>query len=117
VPAFVGGLATLAGFVVVWCRGPARADSALTDRLVRWWASVWLHAGGARVTVEGLENVSAGTSYVVVSNHESNLDPILRLSVLPMSLAGPDRCGAVPDHCVRPCDADDRDDRGGPGEP
>jgi 1-acyl-sn-glycerol-3-phosphate acyltransferase len=86
-PAFVvGGLATLAGFVVVWCRGPARADSAVTDRLVRWWASVWLHAAGARVTVEGLEHIEAGTSYVVVSNHQSNLDPILCLGILPMPL-------------------------------
>lgn len=86
-PAFIaGGLATLAGFVVVWCRGPARADSAVTDRLMRWWASVWLHAAGAQVTVEGLEHVEAGTCYVVVSNHQSSLDPILYLGVLPISL-------------------------------
>jgi 1-acyl-sn-glycerol-3-phosphate acyltransferase len=87
VPAFVaGGLATLAGFLVVWCRGPARADSAVTERLVRWWASVWLHAAGARVSVDGLEHVDPGASYVVVSNHQSSLDPIVYLRVLPLSL-------------------------------
>jgi hypothetical protein len=52
VPTFVAGvLATVAGAVVVWCRGPGRTDSAVTDRLVRWWASVWLRAAGARVVV------------------------------------------------------------------
>ncbi len=87
VPAFVaGGLATLAGFLAVWFRGPARADSAVTDRLVRWWASVWLRAVGARVSVDGLENVESGASYVVVSNHQSSLDPIVYLRVLPFSL-------------------------------
>jgi hypothetical protein len=42
VPAFtVGVLATLAAALAVLCRGPARADSAVTDRIVRWWAAVW----------------------------------------------------------------------------
>jgi 1-acyl-sn-glycerol-3-phosphate acyltransferase len=87
VPAFVaGGLATLAGFLVVWCRGPSRADSAVTDRLVRLWASVWLHAAGARVTMDGLNHVDPTVSYVVVSNHQSNLDPIVYLRALPLSL-------------------------------
>jgi 1-acyl-sn-glycerol-3-phosphate acyltransferase len=87
VPAFVaGGLATLAGFVAVCCLGSGRADSAVTDRLVRCWAWVWLRAVGARVSVDGLEHVSSGVSYVVVSNHESNLDPIVHLRVMPFSV-------------------------------
>jgi len=87
VPTFVAGvLATVAGFVVVWCRGPARAGSAVTDRLVRWWASVWLRAAGARVVVHGLEHVDPAATYVVVSNHQSSLDPIVHLRVLPLSL-------------------------------
>ena len=56
VPAFIGGvLATLAASLVVLCRGPARADSAVTGRIVRWWAAVWLRAAGARVVVRGLK--------------------------------------------------------------
>lgn len=86
-PTFVAGvLATLAVSLVVWCRGPARADSAITDRLVRWWASVWLRAAGARVVVDGLEHLDPAASYVVLSNHESCLDPIVYLRVLPLSL-------------------------------
>ena len=87
VPTYVAGvLATVAGFAVVWCRGTARADSAVTDRLVRWWASVWLRTAGARVMVHGLEHVDPAATYVVVSNHQSSLDPMVHLRVLPLSL-------------------------------
>ncbi len=87
VPTFVAGvLATLAASVVVWCRGSARADSAVTDRLVRWWASVWLRAAGAQVVVHGLEHAEPNATYVVVSNHQSSLDPIVHLRALPLSL-------------------------------
>ena len=87
VPALVaGGLATLAGALVVWCRGPGRADSAVTDRVVRWCAAVWLRAAGARVVVHGLEHAEPAATYVVVSNHQSNLDPMAHLQALPLSL-------------------------------
>ncbi len=87
VPTFITGvLATLAVSVLVLCRGPARADSAVTDRMVRWWATVWLRTAGARVVVQGLEHISPATAYVVVSNHQSNLDPIVHLRALPLSL-------------------------------
>ena len=86
-PTLVAGvMATLAVSLVVWCRGPGRADAAGTDRLVRWWASVWLRAAGARVVVDGLERADPAASYVVVSNHQSSLDPIVHLRVLPLSL-------------------------------
>ena len=87
VPTFLAGvLATLATAVLVLCRGPARADSPVTDRIVRWWATAWLRAAGARVTVHGLEHIRADTAYVVVSNHQSNLDPMAHLRALPLSL-------------------------------
>lgn len=87
VPAFAGGtLATLAAAVSVLCRGRARADSAVTDRIVRRWAAVWLRAAGARVAVQGLEHIRPATAYVVVSNHQSDLDPMVHLRMLPLSL-------------------------------
>jgi 1-acyl-sn-glycerol-3-phosphate acyltransferase len=79
-------LATLAGALLVRFRGPARADSAVTDRVVRWWAAVWLRAAGARAVVDGLEHVESAATYVVVSNHQSNLDPMAQLRALPLSL-------------------------------
>lgn len=87
VPTLVAGvLATLAVSLLVWCRGQARANSAVTDRMVRWWAAVWLRAAGARVIVDGLEHVDPDAAYVVVSNHQSNLDPMAHLYALPLSL-------------------------------
>ncbi len=87
VPALIAGvLATLAAALVLLCRGSARAGSPVTDRIVRWWAAVWLRAAGARVTVRGLEHVSPAAAYVVVSNHQSNLDPMVHLRALPLSL-------------------------------
>ena len=45
VPTFAAGaLATAAGAVLVWCRGPAQADSAVTDPD----AAVVGGAGGSR---------------------------------------------------------------------
>jgi len=81
-----GALATLASALLVLCRGPARADSAVTDRVVRWCAAVWLRAAGARVVVDGLEHVEPAATYVVVSNHQSDLDPMAQLRALPLSL-------------------------------
>jgi len=72
--------------VLVWCRGAARADSGFTDRIMRWWAGVWLRAAGARVACSGLEYLSGAGPCVVVSNHQSSLDPIVALRVLPVSL-------------------------------
>ena len=87
VPTLAAGvLATLAGALVARCRGPARADLAVTDRMVRWWAAVLLRAAGARVVVHGLEHVEPATTYVVVSNHQSNLDPMAHLQALALSL-------------------------------
>jgi 1-acyl-sn-glycerol-3-phosphate acyltransferase len=87
VPAFAAGvLASLVAAMLVRCRGPGRADSAVTDRVVRWWAGVWLRAAGARVTIGGLEHLRAAAPCVAVSNHQSNLDPIVHLRALPLSL-------------------------------
>jgi len=87
VPTFIADvLATLAVALVLLCRGPGRADSPVTDRMVRWWAAVWLRAVGTRVTVRGFEHVSAATAYVVVASHQSNLDPMVHLQTLPLSL-------------------------------
>jgi hypothetical protein len=38
------------------------------------------------VTVRRLEHVSASTAYVVVASHQSNLDPMVHLRTLPLSL-------------------------------
>jgi 1-acyl-sn-glycerol-3-phosphate acyltransferase len=82
----MGALATIAVAVLVRCRGLTRADTAVTDRLVRWWAAVWLRGAGARVTSSGLEYLTSAAPCVVVSNHQSSLDPIVALRLLPVSV-------------------------------
>ena len=87
VPTFVAGvLATLAVAVLLLCRGSARADSPVTDRMARWWAAVWLRAAGARLAVHDLEHLRPTAAYVVVSNPQSNLDPMVHRQALPLSL-------------------------------
>ena len=40
----------------------------------RWWSPVLLWAGGAKLEVEGLENLDKSKSYIFVSNHQSTID-------------------------------------------
>jgi 1-acyl-sn-glycerol-3-phosphate acyltransferase len=40
-------------------------------------------AAGIRVRLEGLENIELGTQYIFLSNHVSNLDPIVLLPNIP----------------------------------
>lgn len=56
------------------------------DRVVRGWGRAWLVPAGVRVTVEGLEHIDTGGSYVVVSNHLSNLDIMAHFVALPIPI-------------------------------
>jgi hypothetical protein len=70
VPTFAAGaLATAAGAVLVWCCGAARADSAVTDWMLRWWA----RGGGWASTALSM---SARPACVVLSNHRSRPEPL-----------------------------------------
>lgn len=55
--------------------------SDLVENIVRNWAKLLLWAAGAKVKVEGLENIPDRTA-VFVSNHQSNFDIPLLLSSL-----------------------------------
>jgi 1-acyl-sn-glycerol-3-phosphate acyltransferase len=86
IPTFLIGVVATVRVAVFLRFGRSRSDPAAIDAMVRWWASVWLRAAGASVHVHGSELVAPSTDYVVVSNHQSNLDSVLHLYVLPMSL-------------------------------
>jgi 1-acyl-sn-glycerol-3-phosphate acyltransferase len=67
--------------------------SALVDRSGRIpyrigqaWARVILRLNGVRIRVMGLENIDGGTSYVFISNHQSNLDGLVIGTTLPSPL-------------------------------
>ena len=52
----------------------------------RAWSSLILKTTGVRVTVEGLERITPGTTYVFVSNHQSIYDTPVIFSSLPYQL-------------------------------
>jgi 1-acyl-sn-glycerol-3-phosphate acyltransferase len=56
------------------------------DACVRGWGILFGFATGTRMDVEGLEHIDRSTSFVVVSNHLSNLDPPLHIATLPIPI-------------------------------
>lgn len=70
----------VAGFLLLVVGAPAVLFLWLINRriwlypLALWGAETWLDACGARVRVNGLENLEPGRDYVFVSNHRSYLD-------------------------------------------
>ncbi|MDX6744857.1 lysophospholipid acyltransferase family protein [Actinocorallia sp. A-T 12471] len=83
VPALAAGvLATLVGALAVLLlplRGARRRVAV--DAILRVWARFWCLVTGARIEVEGLDRLEPSATYVVVSNHTSNLDPMVHLAV------------------------------------
>ena len=77
----IGGLGVPAALVGI----PWSALRGNTDTMYRWAMGIirlGLRAGGVRVQVLGLENVSREPS-IVMSNHVSNLDPPVLLPSIP----------------------------------
>jgi len=88
VPALPAGvLATVVGALVLlvlprrW-----RRRRAVTDKVLRTWARICLFVTGTRVRMEGFERLDRSIAHVVVSNHPSNLDPMVHLAVFGSSL-------------------------------
>ena len=73
--------------------GAASIASSLFDRrgyvahdCARTWSWLILKTTGVRVTVEGLERITPGTTYVFVSNHQSIYDTPVIFASLPYQL-------------------------------
>jgi 1-acyl-sn-glycerol-3-phosphate acyltransferase len=73
--------------------GAASIVSSLFDRrgyfahgCARAWSSLILKTTGVRVTVEGLDRIVPGTTYVFVSNHQSIYDTPVVFASLPYQL-------------------------------
>src|SRR6516165_2622162 len=82
----VGITATATAAAFLCCRPARSVDRRAVDRATRGWAAAWLRAAGAHVTVLGAENIERGQAYLVVCNHQSNLDSMALLRALPLSL-------------------------------
>jgi 1-acyl-sn-glycerol-3-phosphate acyltransferase len=55
-------------------------------RCARAWSWLILRTTGVRVTVEGLERLTPGTTYIFVSNHQSHYDTPVIFASLPFQL-------------------------------
>jgi 1-acyl-sn-glycerol-3-phosphate acyltransferase len=55
-------------------------------KIGKFWAWVILKTNRVKVKVEGLEKIDQGRSYVFISNHSSNLDPLAVAIKLPNTL-------------------------------
>ena len=72
-----------AALLVVWTSG--RRDVALR-MAAAGWAPPLLAIAGARVSVEGLERIDPGRTYLFVSNHQSVIDVPVLFSAIPQPL-------------------------------
>lgn len=63
-----------------------RPDTYHTEAVARGWGWLFNSLSGVNNTIEGLENVDLSTSYVIVSNHLSNLDAPYHLGTMPIGV-------------------------------
>jgi 1-acyl-sn-glycerol-3-phosphate acyltransferase len=70
----VGVLMTIICAILVLIAAFIKDTSPVVEMIIRFWCRTWLVMAGAKVTVEGQENIDLERSYVVVANHLSTLD-------------------------------------------
>lgn len=63
-----------------------RARRTYTRTAAHTWAKLMLKASGANLTIEGLENLPKEGSALFVGNHQSNIDILVILGVIPFSI-------------------------------
>lgn len=61
-----------------------RPTSPIIEGIARLWAGTILWAARVSYQVDGVEHFAPAASYVVVSNHISNLDPMLHFLAVPL---------------------------------
>lgn len=82
----VGVVATFFTCVALLVLARFRSTSRWIELVLAGWSRAWLVPAGVRVTVEGVDHIDTGRSYVVVSNHLSNLDIMAHFAALPLPL-------------------------------
>ncbi len=63
-----------------------RPTAPVLDNLARMWARTWCWTSGVKLVVEGSENITPKTAYVVVSNHLSAFDIFAHFAALPFPI-------------------------------
>lgn len=81
-----GVIATIVGAVLVLILVLLDPASPRIDRVIHWWARVWLAASGTEISLEGQEHIDPARSYVVVANHLSTLDIMVCFMAVPLPI-------------------------------
>jgi 1-acyl-sn-glycerol-3-phosphate acyltransferase len=76
------GLAAMTVTVQAW-RDP---KSNGIQRVIDYWSKSILAVAGISLTVEGIDNIEAGRTYVVVSNHQSAFDIPAQFQAIPIPI-------------------------------
>lgn len=79
-------LSTLVFSLIGVIGGLVRAGHGWFDWIHRNWAGLMLRVAGARLEVEGLENLEPGRGQILVANHQSMLDIWALMAGVPVSL-------------------------------
>ncbi len=82
----MGVLGTFIAAVMLRILARDRRDSPLVESVLRTWGRSWLIPAGVRLQVDGREHLQVGQSYVIVANHQSNLDAMVHLVALGLPL-------------------------------
>jgi len=88
------GIITIAGIVIytlvlgiiVIIVGIFSRGNALQFLCARLWSKLILATAGVKVKIRGIENITFGQHYVVMSNHQSHFDVISLFSKLPIPI-------------------------------
>jgi 1-acyl-sn-glycerol-3-phosphate acyltransferase len=76
-------LLTLGLGILAICSAFFSKTGNLPHKIAQFWARQLLWIAGVRVTVQGLEHLTPGCSYIFMANHQSNFDIPVLLGRLP----------------------------------
>ncbi|MPZ52711.1 MAG: 1-acylglycerol-3-phosphate O-acyltransferase [Acidimicrobiia bacterium] len=82
----VGVVATIIAAVSVIVISRFSPTNPLVDKVARWWGQSWLTASRTTVATTGLENIDVNRSYMVVANHQSNMDVFATFVAMPIPI-------------------------------
>ena len=82
----IAGLSTVGIAVAIVIGSAIRPLGPFGDRILRGFGKIWVLVSGMRLEVSGLENLQAGTPYIIVANHRSNIDIMTLISALPIPI-------------------------------
>ena len=82
----IAGLGTVGITLTIAIGAAFRPLGSFGDRLLNGFGRIWVLTSGIRMKVSGLENIEAGTPYIIVANHRSNIDIMTLLSALPIPI-------------------------------